>query len=401
MPAPPVYPARSDAPSPTTGSRQRLWPEPTATSQIEPAQLPPAGLFAPSPPVHPIEDQAVVRLEGLEHGSTTAPGGLQTASADDATTNPPLLTLDHIGQQAQTSLESIRRNPILSVFSRDPDQAHPLYRRQTVLAGFLLLVLLIVGAVTFPRSWGDPGPGIAVETDRSGTTADPAAPNADGVGPIVDSSPTGDEGANRGAIAGTLGSRDRSSGRPAATTSTSGSAGGSDASTTTTSLGTETSATVGPSGPSTSCPGAIPVAGCTTTRPDPGGPTTSLIEVSTSSTRASVVSSSTTTTRATTTTRPATTRRTTTTARPTTTTRPSTTRRTTTTRPTTTTTRPTTTTTEATTTTTEATTTTTEATTTTENQDTTSSTLTESTGRPSLPGQCQGDPPPVDCDPEP
>ncbi|MEL6980927.1 MAG: hypothetical protein AAFO29_00730 [Actinomycetota bacterium] len=370
------------------------WVAPTATSQIDPARLPTPSLVAPFPPVHPTDDQAIIRLEGLEPSARIERPPTLGDHPEPRRSGTPLLALEHAGHGAEPPLQVFRNNPILSVFSRDPDQAQTLYRRQTVWAGLLLIVLLIIGGVTFPRSWGDPGPGLATETDGDGDQ--PASPAADGVGAVVDGDSVNDPGANRGAIDPTGETRSRPINSPTSTTEPDESTTEPEPGVPTTIVGAETSATVGPEDP---CPSGIPVAGCATTVPDPGGPTTSLAEVTTSTTEEpEVVSSSTSTTEATTTstttTRPTTTttRRTTTTAEPTTTTR----RTTTTAEPTTTTKR---------TTTTRRTTTTTSASTgssTTEATTTTTEGPTESSGTPPSFVQCQdGATPTTDCLPDP
>ena len=53
------------------------------------------------------------------------------------------------------------------------DHVESLYRRQAAVAGAVLVVLAVVGALTFPRSWGDHDPGLPVEAGP-GEPDDPA-----------------------------------------------------------------------------------------------------------------------------------------------------------------------------------------------------------------------------------
>ncbi|MEM9564995.1 MAG: hypothetical protein AAGA93_20395 [Actinomycetota bacterium] len=332
----------------------------------------------PEPPVHPDDAGPVVRLEGWDGPAPATdadqPAGLVDRSADGS-----------LGEVARRiRLDPVDRGPDDLVapvsWRRTPssERAQFLYRRQTAIAGMTLAVLLTIGAVTFPRSWGDPGPGLAVATGDG--QVDPTVGRT--VAQLVEPNTRAEDAINRGEVASPTTVRSPIE-RPLATRSATAAP---DAPTTsplpelpvpTVDPSVDTSATVGSSSSSTTtCPVPGAAVDCQPTT------TVAVIEVTTTaSTVAAVPSTEATTTSSTTTSRPTTTRPPTTTRRTTTTRPTTTTRRTTTTRPTTTTrrtttTRPitTTTTTESTTTTTDPTTTTTDPTTTTESTTTTVST---------------------------
>lgn len=244
------------------------------------------------------------------------------------------------------------------------DRAQVLYRRQGVLAAVGLVVLAVIGALSFPRTWRDPGPGLVVDSADGRLEADVVDDH-----PLLQQQVDGDVEGQRASIEPHPGST--GGGRTARTAPTA-----DETSTIPTSAGADGVACIlEPTAP-----------GC---EPSPRAPTTHQLDSTTVSTSRQLLATTTTEPESTTT---STARRTTTTEAESTTTRRLTTtvRRTTTTaqrttttakkKTTTTTTRPTTTTTSTTTsrstTTTESTTTTSESTTTTGSTTTSSSTST-------------------------
>jgi hypothetical protein len=348
--------------------------------------------------------EPVIRLEGAPAGlawaETTTLAGFD--HAPDAATRlpwstgegPGRLLLDDAGGDEGFVAVQEHRSGWSGLRTTARDRAQVLYRRQGVLAAVGLVVLAIIGALSFPRTWRDPGPGLAVDTANRRLEADAADDH-----PLLQQQVDGDVEGRRASIEPHPGPTGGA--RPAPTEPTV-----EETSTTATSDGpdgiacilepTDPGCDLSPRAPTTrpldsttaSTSRQLLTTTTTTTEPEPESTTTT----TTTSETTTTARRTTTTARKTTTTA----RRTTTTARRTTTTA----RRTTTTarKTTTTTTRPTTTTTTTGSTTTGSTTTTGESTTTTGSTTTTSAstTATSSTAGGLPPGsavQCEVDVP--------
>ena len=159
-------------------------PDFTVTSELPLTGRATTASISPDPPRFPgdLDDDRAAAADAP--GSAPDPDGLfgpwpilDVETVPDRGSPPPPIVLE--GAILPYEVEAATTGALgrlRAALATGRDHVEPLYRRQAAVGGAVLLILAVVVALTFPRSWSDPDPGLPVE---AGTGDDGRSPDGD------------------------------------------------------------------------------------------------------------------------------------------------------------------------------------------------------------------------------